>query len=99
MKSGIHAREKSGTDAGVFLNEANFNLVTKALGANSEVARSQLLTVDPKTIYLARRGGVVGEKFIANVLLVMRNRAAELTAVGITPGFDAVFEARERQVA
>lgn len=98
MKSGTDAREKSGTDAGVFLNEATFDLVTKALGATSEAARAQLLNVDPKTIYRARRGPV-GETFIATTVLVMKAHEPELTAIGITPGFDAVFEARERQVA
>jgi hypothetical protein len=98
MNTGIHAREKSGIRAGVFLNKERFEMVTKALGADNDSARARLLNVDPKTIYLARRG-VIGEKFIASALAVMRQRSVELEAIGIRPAFEAMFEVREKQVA
>jgi hypothetical protein len=98
MNTGIHAREKSDRRAGVFLNEERFEMVTKALGADSDSARARLLRMDPKTIYLARRG-VIGEKFIASALTVMREHEAELKAVGILPTFEAMFEVGLKRVA
>lgn len=98
MNSGMHARENSGTDAGVYLNEERFDFITRALGATSDAARARLLNVDPKTIYLARRGTIqVGEKFIASALHVMRQHSSELEAIGIRPTFEAMFEVREKQ--
>jgi hypothetical protein len=96
MNSGTHAREMSGTDAGVFLNSERFDLITKALGCDSELARARLLDVDPKTIYRARRGQV-GEDFIARAIAAMRQRADELEAIGIRPAFEAMFEVRGKQ--
>lgn len=97
MNSGTHARELSGTDAGVFLVGERFDLITKALGCDSDMARARLLDVDPKTIYRVRRGQVVGEDFIARAIAVMRQRAAELEAIGVRPAFEAMFEVRKKQ--
>lgn len=96
MNSGMHAREVSGIDAGVFLNDERFDLITRALGATNETARARLLDVDPKTIYRARRGQI-GEDFIARAIAVMRDRASELEAIGIKPSFEAMFEVRGKQ--
>jgi hypothetical protein len=97
MNSGMHAREVSGIDAGVFLNDERFDLITRALGATNETARARLLDVDPKTIYRARRGQI-GEDFLARAIAVMRQRATELEAIGIHPSFEAMFEVRGKQV-
>jgi hypothetical protein len=94
----MHAREQSGIDAGVYLNEERFDLITRALGATSDVARARLLNVDPKTIYLARRGGVVGEKFIASAVHVLQQHASTLEAIGFKPAFEAMFDIRQKQV-
>lgn len=96
MNSGMHAREKSGTGARVYLNQERFDRVTCALGATSDLARARLLNVDPKTIYLARRGAVVGEKFIASAVHVLRERASDLAAIGVTPAFEAMFDIRQK---
>lgn len=97
MDTGIHARENPGTRAGVFLSQERFDLITRALGSRNDAARARLLNVDPKTIYLARRG-VCGEKFIASALLVMRQHASELEAIGIKPAFEAMFEVGYKRV-
>lgn len=86
----------SGTDAGVFLVPERFDQITKALGCDSDMARSRLLDVDPKTIYRARRG-VVGEDFIARSIAIMSQHASELEAIGIRPSFEAMFEVRPKQ--
>jgi hypothetical protein len=96
MNSGTQAREMSGIDAGVFLLPERFDQITKALGCESEAARSRLLDVDPKTIYRARRGAV-GEDFIARAIAVMRHHSSELEAIGIRPSFEAMFEVRPKQ--
>lgn len=98
MNSGMHAREVSGIDAGVFLNSERFDLITRAIGCDSEASRARLLDVDPKTIYRARRGQV-GEDFIARAVAVMRDHATELEAIGIKPAFEAMFEIRSKQDA
>lgn len=98
MNSGINAREKSGTRAGVFLNEGRFEQITKALGSDSDLARARLLAVDPKTIYRARRG-VIGEEFIARAIAVLHEHEAELKAIGVEPSFETLFEVRPKQVA
>lgn len=98
MNSGMHAREESGIDAGVFLNSERFDLITRALGCDNETARARLLDVDPKTIYRARRGQI-GEDFIARAIAIMRHHATELEAIGIKPAFEAMFEVHGKQVA
>lgn len=98
MNTGTHAREFSGIDAGVFLVGERFDLITKALGCESDMARARLLDVDPKTIYRARRGQV-GEDFIARAIAIMRNHATELEAIGVRPAFEAMFEVRGKRAA
>jgi hypothetical protein len=98
MNSGTYAREESGIDAGVFLNSERFDLITKALGCESEAARARLLDVDPKTIYRARRGQV-GEDFIARAIAIMRHHTSELEAIGVRPAFEAMFEVHGKRVA
>jgi hypothetical protein len=89
----MQARQKVGMRAGVFLRDNRFNLITRVLGCGSDVARSRLLDMDPKTIYRARRG-VIGEEFIARMLDVMRQNAEELEEAGIGTSFEDVFEVR-----
>lgn len=79
-----------GTRAKVLLNNEAFDLITAALGCESEGARARLLDVDPKTVYRARRG-VIGEEFIAKTLSVMKANEQRLGLVGITPNFESVF--------
>lgn len=98
MSPGTNAQEFPGTRAAVFLNEERFDLITGTLGARSEQAKADLLGVDPKTIYRARRGPV-GEAFIACALQVMRDRRDDLRVVGVTPTFEAMFELGERVAA
>lgn len=95
----MHAREQSGTDAGVYLNEERFNIITRALGATSDAARARLLNIDPKTLYLARKGGIVGEKFIASAVHVLQKHTDTLEAIGVKPTFEAMFDIRQKQVA
>ena len=90
--------ETPGTRAGILLREEPFDLVTRVLGCKSEQARAQLLHVDPKTVYRARRG-VVGEEFIAKTLTVMKANEGRLAAIGIEPIFESVFEVGERRAA
>jgi hypothetical protein len=92
MSLGTDARDKPGTHAGVLLKEDRFDLITRILGCESDVARSRLLEMDPKTIYRARRGGVVGEEFIARVLHAMQRHSEQLAELGITPTFEEVFK-------
>lgn len=84
-----------GTRAGILLREETFDLVTRALGCKSEQARAQLLHVDPKTVYRARRG-VIGEEFIAKTLTVMKANRGRLAEYGIEPTFESVFDLTER---
>lgn len=98
MSPGTNAQEFPGTRAAVFLNEDRFDLITNALGAKSEQAKADLLGVDPKTVYRARRGPV-GEAFIAAALRVMCERRADMRPLGIKPTFEAMFELGERVAA
>jgi hypothetical protein len=91
----MQAREMVGMRAGVFLREHRFNLITRVLGAGSDVARARLLDMDPKTIYRARRG-VIGEEFIARLLNVMRQHADELAKANLGTSFEDVFELRTK---
>lgn len=86
----IEARDP-GTRAGVFLQAERFDLVMRILGCRSETAAARMLDVDPKTIYLARTRGVIGEKFIAAVLAVMREHKDKLAELGISAEFEEVF--------
>lgn len=90
--------QTTGTRAGVLLRDERFDLVTTALGCKSESARARLLSVDPKTVYRARRG-VIGEEFIAKTLAVMKQHERRLAEIGIEPTFEAVFELGEKAAA
>jgi hypothetical protein len=92
------AREKSSTRAGVLLRADRFDLITAALGHGTDLRRAVLLQVDPKTIYLARRG-VVGEKFIAAVLSALERHADQLARLNITTAFEEVFEVGDKRTA
>ena len=98
MNSGTNARENSGTEARVYLNEDHFDRITRWLGATSDAARARLLNVDPKTIYRARRG-VIGGDFIARAVHTLHKHSNELESIGIEPNFEAVFEVREGREA
>ncbi|MGI5178642.1 hypothetical protein ACQEVZ_20130 [Dactylosporangium sp. CA-152071] len=97
MSLDTQARNMPGTRAGVFLRLDRFDLITRVLNCGSDVARSRLLDMDPKTIYRARRG-VIGEEFIARLLDVMRQNEAALAAVDIGTSFEDVFEVRGKPV-
>lgn len=88
-----------GTRAGVLLKEDRFDLITRILGCESDLARSRLLEMDPKTIYRARKGGVVGEEFIARVLHAMQRNSEQLGELGISPTFEEVFKIDIGQVS
>jgi hypothetical protein len=92
------AREDSGVRAGILLRSERFDEITAALGCTTELARAHLLGVDPKTIYLARRG-TIGEKFIALVLDAFTRHADRLAVAGIEPTFEEVFEVGEKAKA
>lgn len=65
----------------------------RALKCDSDVARSRLLDVDPKTVYNARQGKAISGDFVAKTLAVFRSRAAELG--GLSVEFDDLFEVVE----
>ena len=93
----MQAQEFPGTRAGVLLKQEAFDLITGTLGAYTELARANLLGVDPKTIYRVRRG-IVGEEFIARALHVMHENSEQLRAIDIEPSFEAMFSLGEKPV-
>lgn len=95
MHQALRTRERAETSdvgARLTLRTRKFMLATNALGCESDLARSRLLDIDPKTIGEARRGATVGGVFVAKTMLVMREHAAALAEVGIEPTIDAFFE-------
>jgi hypothetical protein len=86
---------ESGTRAGVLLRSDRFDLMTRVLGCGSDLARARFFNLDPKTLWSARQGRV-GEKFIAQVLLVLGMHEAELAPLGLTPTFEELFEVRQK---
>lgn len=86
---------ESGTRAGVLLRSDRFDLMTRVLGCESDLARSRFLHLDPKTLWSARQGRV-GEKFIAQVLAVLARHEEQLGQLGLKPTFEELFEVREK---
>ena len=89
--------EDSAVEARLQLRVRRFILATNALGCESDLARAKLLKLDPKTIGEARRGGVVGERFISNTVVIMRRNADALAEIGMQPTIDEFFEVVEGQ--
>jgi hypothetical protein len=79
------------TDVRVRLRERRFNAATAALGAGSEQARARLIGVDERTIRRAK-AGIIGEVFIARVLLTFQDHIAELGEIDMTATFEDFFE-------
>ncbi|AGL19533.1 hypothetical protein L083_6023 [Actinoplanes sp. N902-109] len=94
----MHVPEVGDTRVGVRLREAEFDLITRILGCESDAARARLLDINPKTVTRVRRG-VIGEEFIAKTLIMLRNNAEALAKVNIGTSFEDVFEVGEKQVA
>lgn len=90
--------QESGTRAGVLLRTDRFELMTRVLGCESDLARAKFLNVDPKTLRTARQGRV-GEKFIAQVLSSLRTHEEQLGQLGLKPTFEELFEVREKAPA
>jgi hypothetical protein len=95
MHQALQARESDETSdvgARLVLRTRKFLLATNALGCESDLARSRLLGIDPKTIGDARRGGTIGGIFVAKTVKVMREHPEVLAEVGIEPTIDAFFD-------
>lgn len=87
--------DSSETEARLTVRTRRFLLATNALGCESDLARSRLLGIDPKTISLACRGATVGGTFVAKTITTMRKHRAELAEVGIDATIDSFFEVTE----
>lgn len=95
MHQALQTREdEASSDVGarLILRTRWFVLATNALGCESDLARSRLLGIDPKTIGEARRGSTIGGIFVAKTISVMREHVDQLADIGIEPTIDAFFE-------
>lgn len=96
----MDARDEWGVRAGVFLRDGGepFNRMLRFLGAKSDLGRSRLLDVDPRTISRAREG-IIGEQLIAKVIALMERHAEQLAAADEATTFEDIFEIGPKKVA
>jgi hypothetical protein len=83
-----------GTDAEIRLRVDRFELMTRVLGCESDLARAYLIGVDPRTISRARQG-VIGEVFMAKLVTALRRNRPRLAELGLEPTLDDLFEVVE----
>lgn len=78
-----------------------FDLMTRILGCETELARAELIGMDYRSIWRARNGAV-GTTFAANTVAALREHSAELAKYNLSVGLDELFEVvriRDRQAA
>lgn len=83
--------QRRGTRPRILLRERRFNVATEAIGRTTDIARAELLDVTDRTIRRARQG-IIGEDFIAKLLVHLREHQTELDEFGIEVSFDYFFE-------
>ena len=85
-------RKAAGTHARIRVRVGHFLRCMSALGCDSDVSRSRLIDVDPRTLYNARQGKAISGDFVARTLNAFRARGAELDEAGLATTFDDLFE-------
>lgn len=87
----MHDATQSGTQAVIRARMDRFDLMTRVLGCESDLAREKLTGLDDRTIRRARTGYVSGV-FVAKALTSLRAYERELAARNLRPTFDELFE-------
>lgn len=77
--------------ASLRLRVDRFELMTRILGCESDIARAELIGMSARSIQRARNG-VVGTTFAANTVAALREHADELAERNLTCGLDDLFE-------
>lgn len=71
------------------LRPDKFDLLTSAVGADTDTARAELIGVDRRTIRRVR-DGVVGEAFMAQAVAALRRQGDALSLVTLDDLFEVV---------
>lgn len=93
------ARNEGGTHSRIRVRVSHFLDCMKALGCDSDVARSRLLDVDPKTLYNARQGKPISGDFVAKTLAAFAEHETKLTEARLGTRFEDLFEVSEKRAA
>lgn len=88
-----------GTHARIRVRVGHFLACMQALGYDTDVARSRLLDVDPRTLYNARQGKPIRDAFVAKTLAALAEHEARLGELGLGVRFEDLFEVVEKKAA
>lgn len=73
------------------------DLMTKAIGCETDAARADLTHMSARHWRRAREGQPIGVTFIANTLVALRQFERALARRRLRPTFDSLFEVVERR--
>lgn len=87
----MHVRSDTATQAVILARMDRFDLYTRVLGCETDVARGELIGMTDRAVRRARQGAV-GGVFVANTLAALRRFERELAACNLRVTFEELFE-------
>lgn len=87
-------QSKCGTRAYMRLRSGPFDQMTELLGATTELARAELVGIDRKSLWRARRGDGVAA-IAPQIVAALTKHSNILALAGHQPTLDALFEVAE----
>jgi hypothetical protein len=82
----------------VFLRVERFGLIMRILGHTTDPAIARFIGMTDRTVVRAR-AGIIGERFIAAVLIALAPHADDLRALNLGVSFEDLFEVGDKSVA
>jgi len=92
----MYVRPGSDTQAVVTARMDQIDLMTKAIGCDTDAARADLTHMSARHWRRAREGQPIGVTFIANTITALRQYERTLSRKRLKPTFDNLFEIVER---
>lgn len=94
---GMHSRvgdAEHGAPARVLVRRSRYLAAFAAIGCTSKEACARESGLDPKSIYNALKGDVVGNRFMAQTIAALQKdeHRTLLAEIGIEPTLDSLFE-------
>jgi hypothetical protein len=85
--------------ASIRLRGEHFDFVTQMLGHVSEDEKAAFIGMTYRQLRRARKGEVVGERFVAGTLTALAGHRDQFAAAGVPITFESLFEATPASAA
>lgn len=95
----MHVSTDADAQAAIVAKIGHIDLVTQAIGCDTDPARAELTGMSERQWRRARRGSRVGDTFIANLITALRPYAPVLKKKRLAVAFDDLFDIVPRDQA